>query len=456
MHALVVALFLQILIVEYLVERRQLLSPYFVLIPELLSTVVMIIVLLRLMNGTRVNFDWRYGLFIAVLLFTIAFGWAVQDVPTGAMLAGSRAYFKFLPFFLLPAVHQFTKKQLRVQLGLLFVLALLQTPLAFYQRFIEFGNDMHTGDPVRGTLTASSSMSLLMLIALTGVVISYLRGRLRIGAMVLLAAWLFSSTTINETKATLVLLPLALLVPAFLMGRRDVVRRLLPLAAVGALAVVAFVGVYNYLIQFRQYPDSLGEFFSTQELRYYLYTGASNTDEPYVGRFDSIELALKHTSAEPLKLAFGYGAGNVTESFLPAFAGRYWDYYLRFGVGQTQITQWLWEVGAVGLIAFLFLFYLVTRDALQLARSKDENADIGQLWVVAMIVMTFGLLYKSLLTMNDFGYLFWYFSGLVASRAAAIRRKSSQRVAHRAPASWRLALDGPPAHVKPAHVGGWR
>ena len=448
MQALVLALFVQILVVEYLVERRTLLSPYFVLIPELLSAIAMIVVLLRLMNGTRVSIDWRYGLFIVVLLFTIAFGWAVQDVPTGAMLAGSRAYFKFLPFFLLPAVHNFTPRQLRVQFGLLFVLALLQTPLAFYQRFIEFGNDMHTGDPVRGTLTASSSMSLLMLITVAGVVIAYLRGRLRLGAMLLLAAWLFSSTTINETKATLVLLPLALLVPPFLMGKRDVVRRLLPLAAVGALAVTAFVGVYNSFIQYRQYPDSIGEFFSTEELRYYLYTGAANTDQPYVGRFDSIELALKHTSAEPLKLAFGYGAGNVTESFLPAFAGRYWDYYLRFGIGQTQITQWLWEVGAVGLIAFLFLFYLVTRDALQLARSKDEAADIGQLWVVAMMVMTFGLLYKSLLSMNDFGYLFFYFSGLVASRAAAIRRKAARRVTHRVPESWRLAIDGPHAHVK--------
>jgi len=448
MQALVLALFVQILVVEYLVERRTLLSPYFVLIPELLSAVAMIVVLLRLMNGTRVSIDWRYGLFIVVLLFTIAFGWAVQDVPTGAMLAGSRAYFKFLPFFLLPAVHNFTPRQLRVQFGLLFVLALLQTPLAFYQRFIEFGNDMHTGDPVRGTLTASSSMSLLMLITVAGVVIAYLRGRLRLGAMLLLAAWLFSSTTINETKATLVLLPLALLVPPFLMGKRDVVRRLLPLAAVGALAVTAFVGVYNSFIQYRQYPDSIGEFFSTEELRYYLYTGAANTDQPYVGRFDSIELALKHTSAEPLKLAFGYGAGNVTESFLPAFAGRYWDYYLRFGIGQTQITQWLWEVGAVGLIAFLFLFYLVTRDALQLARSKDEAADIGQLWVVAMMVMTFALLYKSLLSMNDFGYLFFYFSGLVASRAAAIRRKAARRVTHRVPESWRLAIDGPHAHVK--------
>src|SRR5689334_16486427 len=294
MHALVVALLLQILVVEYLVERRGLLSPYFVLMPELLSGIVMIVVLLRLMNGSRVSFDWRYGLFIVVLVFTIAFAWAMQDVPTGAMLAGARAYFKFLPFFLLPAVHRFTPRQIKTQLSLLFGLALLQTPLAFYQRFIEFGNDMHTGDPVRGTLAASSSMSLLMLIAVAGVVIAYFRGRIRIAALLFLSAWLFSPTTINETKATLLLLPLALIVPAVLAGKGHLVRRLMPIATVGALAIVAFVGVYNYFIQFRQYPDSIGEFFSTRELTYYLYTGAANTDQPYVGRFDSIELALKH------------------------------------------------------------------------------------------------------------------------------------------------------------------
>jgi hypothetical protein len=172
MHGLVVALFVQILVVEYLVERRGLFSPYFVLIPELLSGIVMIIVLLRLMNGARVSLDWRYGAFVAVLLFTIGFGWALQDVPTGAMLAGSRSYFKFLPFFLLPAVHRFTPRQLRVQLGLLLALALMQTPLAFFQRFIEFGNEMHTGDPVRGTLTTSSAKRLLMIGASAGIVIA--------------------------------------------------------------------------------------------------------------------------------------------------------------------------------------------------------------------------------------------------------------------------------------------
>ena len=451
MQGLVVALFLQILIVEYLVERRGLLSPYFVLIPELLSGIVMIVVLLRLMNGTRLSLDWRYGLFLVVLLFTITFGWAVQDVPTGAMLAGARAYVKFLPFFLLPAVHGFTRRQLRVQLGLLLALALFQTPLAFVQRFLEFGNEMHTGDPVRGTLTASSPLSLFMIGAVAGVVIAYLRGRLRLVPMLLVAAWLIAPTTINETKATLVLLPVALLVPALLVGNRDVLRRLLPLVAVGALAITAFVGVYNYFIQFREYPDSIGEFFSSDELIRYVYTGAANTEQPYVGRFDSIELALKHTSSDPLKLAFGYGAGNVTQSFLPQFDGRYWDYYLRFGVGQTQVTQFLWEIGVVGLLAYLLLYYFVMRDALLLARSKDETASLGQLWVIAMIVMTFGLLYKSLLYMNDMGYIFWYFSGLVASRAAAIRQRASRRVSPSVPESWRLAVETPHAHAK-----GWR
>jgi O-antigen ligase len=447
MHGLVIALFCSILGVEYLVEQRRLLHPYAILIPELLSGIVMLVVLLRLMNGTRVSLDWRYGLFLLALLFTIAFGYAVQDVPTGAMLAGARTYLKFLPFFLLPAVHRFTPRQLQVQLAVLLVFALLQTPLAFYQRFIEFGDDMHTGDPVRGTLTASSGMSLFMIGAIAGIVIAYLRGRMRLAVMLALAAWLFAATTINETKATLLLLPVALLVPAFLMGKGRAVRRLMPLVAVGALAVVAFVAAYNYFVQFREYPGSLGDYFTAESLTYYLYTGAANTDQPYVGRFDSIELALEHTATDPLKLAFGYGAGNVSESFLPGFAGRYWDYYVRFGVGQTQVTQFLWEIGVAGLLAYLFLYYLVARDALYLARSKDSAAAIGQLWVVAMIVMTFGLLYKSLLSMNDFGYLFWYFSGIVASRAASIRQTASSRVPRRAPPTWRLATDGPHARA---------
>jgi hypothetical protein len=40
--------------------------------------------------------------------------------------------------------------------------------------------------------------------------------------------------------------------------------------------------------------------------------------------------------------------------------------------------------------------------------------------------------------MNDFGYLFWYFSGVVASRAAAVRQKARRRIPQ-TPPSWRFA-----------------
>jgi hypothetical protein len=246
----------------------------------------------------------------------------------------------------------------------------------------------------------------------------------------------------------LVLLPFVLLVPAMLLGRRvRPLRKLAPLMGVGALAITAFVLAYNALIQNREYAGPISEYFTSKTLWYYLYTGAANTDQPYVGRFDSIEIALERTSEDPLKLAFGYGAGNVSESFLPVFAGEYSEYFVRFGVGQTQITQFLWEVGVVGLLAYVFLFYLVTRDSLKLARSSDYAAPLGQLWVVAMIIATFGLVYKSVFSMTDFGYLFWYFSGLVASRAAAVRQAVRKR-APEAPASWRLAGAEPRSAVK--------
>jgi hypothetical protein len=448
MHALVIALLIQILVVEYLIESRDLLHPYMILVPEGLSAIAMLVVLLRIMGGARVDFDWRYGVFIVALLFTLVVGYMIQDVPDGAMLAGTRSYLKFLPFFLLPAVHRFTRKQLQAQLTLVLVLALMQMPLAFYQRFVEFAASMHTGDPVKGTLTTSSALSMFLVAVIAGCVTFYLRGRLSLRALIALCAALFLPTTINETKATLLLLPFALLVPAVLMpGKARQLRRIAPIVGVGFVAVTAFVLVYNYLIQYREYAGPISEYFTSDTALYYLYTGAANTDQNYIGRFDSIEIALEHTGQDPWRLAFGYGAGNVSESFLPQFAGRYWSYFTRFDVGATQITTFLWEIGIVGVVVYLYLLALVGRDAVTLARSTDAAAPLGQIWAVVAIIMTFALLYKSVFSMNDFGYLFWYFSGVVASRAVAVRHMARKRV-WQAPASWRLAAGEPRTTVK--------
>jgi hypothetical protein len=47
--------------------------------------------------------------------------------------------------------------------------------------------------------------------------------------------------------------------------------------------------------------------------------------------------------------------------------------------------------------------------------------------------MAFGLIYKSVFSMNEIGYLFWYFSGVVVAFAASQRKEQRSRALGRAP-----------------------
>src|SRR5688572_15080648 len=230
-NALVIAVFGAAFVVEYLIRERDLLHPYLILLPELMSAIAMVIVLARLTAGARISLDGRYAGFIVALLLTIVVGFVVQDVPTGAAVAGVRSHLKFLPFFLLPMVFRFTPSELRVQFLLLLVLLLGEAPLALYQRFIEYADTMQTGDVVRGTATTSSALSMLMMCGITAVVSLYLRGLIRLPTVIVVVGTLVVPTTLNETKATLLLLPVALLVPALVMPKGSrAVSRLLPVA----------------------------------------------------------------------------------------------------------------------------------------------------------------------------------------------------------------------------------
>jgi hypothetical protein len=399
------------------------------------------------MVGIRPALDWRYSAFLIALAIVLLSGFLLQDVPSGAVVAGVRAHLMFIPFFLLPAVYRFSERQIRIQFCVLMGLLFMQVPVAVYQRFIEYAGSMETGDVVRGTATTSSALSLLMMGAIAACITLYLRRRIGVAALAASVVLLFIPTTLNETKATLALLPLAFLIPALCTPRGyNAIRRLLPVAAVGALAAIAFVGVYNYLIQFNQTGQPLGELFSNGRLAEYLYAESADREVNYIGRFDSIVFAWDGIGRDPRTFVFGLGAGNVSTSFLSQFDGEYAAYYERYGVGMTQLTTFLWEVGVAGLLAYLFLYYLLWRDARFLARGEGQDALVGQIWVTVTVIMGFGLIYKSVFSMTEIGYLFWYFSGVVVSRVVEARKpfgsglagEASRRSAGpRAPSAWR-------------------
>jgi hypothetical protein len=443
-HGLVIALLVSVFSVDYLVHERQLLSSYFILVPELLSALAMLVVFGRFVTGARVHFDWRYGAFIVVLLTTITLGYALQDVPTGPMVAGVRNYLKFLPFLLLPAVYPFTAAQLRKQIIVFYALLAIQTPLAIYQRFVEFADRMGTGDPVRGTAATSSALSMLLLCGIAGIVTLYLRDKLKPSRAFLLIAWLFIPTTLNETKATILLLPITLILPALAMPRgMKAGRKLLPIIGMGAIAAVGYVIVYNALLQYRERGASIGDFAAKRGfVEQYLYTGAADHDVKYLGRFDSIQLAFEHIVDDPTKLVFGWGAGNVSTSSLTQFEGEFVAYYDRFGVGMTELTTLLWETGLMGVAMYMLLHWFLFSDAYRLARSEDPFSGLGQAWLAVVTIMTFALIYKATFPMNEISYPFWYFGGVVLSRSLALAQ-TRVRTPHAVRATgWRASTDG--------------
>jgi hypothetical protein len=186
---------------------------------------------------------------------------------------------------------------------------------------------------------------------------------------------------------------------------------------------VVFVAVYDSLIRYRDDGQPLGQFFSNDSVERYLYTGGRQPGMNYIGRFDSLQIAAEHISRDPLTFTIGLGAGNVNTSFLPAFDGKYASYYDRYGVDMTQITMLLWELGTLGTLAYLSLYWFVYRDARLLARGDDEMALVGQIWVAVVAILSFALIYKAIFAMNEIGYLFWFYSGVVASEAVLRRRE---------------------------------
>jgi len=407
---------------SYLVDAARL-PPSLKLLPEMCSAIALVVVVARVVIGTRVRLDWRYGLFLGLLLFIMSFGFFAQSVEAGPIVGGLRVYLRALPFLLLPAVYPFTERQIKVQVIWLFLLMAVQSPLAFYQKYFQFRDHWNTGDYVTGTVVTSGVLSVLMLCGIAALVVMYLRDKLRLIPFVLGVGFLLAPTTINETKITIILLPLVMLVPALFMPRgQRALRKLVPVLVTGGAAAMTFLAVYAYFAQFETGAMRIEDFFQNQKaLQNYLYNKADKKRFSDLGRFDTLVYAWRRVEQDPLVFGFGVGAGNASGTSVKQFQGRYSKYYKAYGVGYTQVGYWLWELGAAGVLAYLFLFFASFRDAVFLARSDSPLSAIGQTWATIVVVLVIALGYTSIFSIDVLLYPFWFYTGLCASKAWELR-----------------------------------
>jgi hypothetical protein len=446
MHYVTLAMIASVVLAPYLTSL-EVLPRLANFLPEMFSAIVAAYIVVA---GARHRFQFvraSYWLAFGAIAVTMTCGIVANGVGTGPLVAGMRTYLRAIPLFFLPAIYDFKDWQIRNQLRFLLGLSLLQIPIAAYQRWIVLREHRFSGDEVVGTLQISSILSVFLISAVAVLTGMFLRGQLRKPTFFVLFFLLLGPTMINETKGTLLLLPLGLFA-ALLVGSPPGKRLRIVLLAIALLATFGaiFVPVYDYVRRYHPGQTSIIDFFSDKEaVEGYLSKGADVglTEEDKVGRVDALIVPIKQLSRDPVHLVFGLGIGNVSDSALgDQFVGAHFYRLGRFSFLST--SAFMLEIGLLGTALVFLIYWLIFRDALAVAHMNDGvRGAIAIGWCGVTLVVTVACFYKRLHAFESLSYLFWYFSGLIAA--------SRMRLALQAPS--RLAVAPRVKLGRPSHAG---
>jgi hypothetical protein len=405
------------------------LPPILHFIPEMLSLVLIVYIFVV---GTRSRFELvapKYWLAFGALAVVILCGIVNNGTGSGAIITGMRFYMRAMPMFFLAAVAPVSDDTLRKQLKLLLGIGLLQLPVAVYQRWVIYSLDRYSGDDVRGTLQDSGILSMYLISAALVVLGMMLKRRMGKLWFTVLFFLLLFPTTINETKVTVIFLPMGLLV-ALIIGAEPGKR--LRYGALTMIALVAFgaifVPIYDMLEEHNHYKVGIVDFFSNeQQLDKYLEAQGRNRGtgiggRKLSGRGDAVMVPIAYLSRDPVDLAFGLGLGSVSPSNLGKnFEGGY--FRLFHSVAVTSFSFFILELGVLGVIAISFVYWLMFTDTIFVARYEPGLAGaLAAGWTGVVAIFFLAMIYNVFYQFPSVIYLFWYFAGVISARRVALSR----------------------------------
>jgi hypothetical protein len=394
-------------------------------LPDLLSLVTLVYVAIE---GVRQRFRYVNGkyvlLFGAITVLMLCGPLANQEAP-GAIMNGARIYLRAIPLFFLPAVVKFAERDIQRYLLMILGLSLLQVPVAVAQRLATAARGWFTGDYVFGTLMISGILSIFLIAVLCVMAALTLRGRISKLWFALCFMTLVIPMSINETKVTVILLPLGLLVTAALAsppGRR--LRSMLQGLGLLACAAAVFVPLYDYYNTLHNpSPFTIEEFFSDPgNIDQWLNKSAGVGTGEEAGRGTALMAPVEAFSRDPARLVFGLGLGNASQSGLgPQFSGRYAGLYGNFVV-EESISGFLFELGFLSTALILLLHWTVLRDILFVGRhDQGLYGAIAPGYVGAWIAITISLFYLTIHNFESISFMAWFFAGLFAARRERLK-----------------------------------
>lgn len=416
MYLLLILLILASFSLDYLSRIAQVIHPSMSLIPELLSLVATVLVLGRLVRTKRFDANVKYLVFFFLFGIHLLNGAIINEADTGGVAAGLRVYLKFLPFFFVPIVYQFSERQMKSLLLLLTAIFIVQLPISVLQRWVFFP-DKATGDVVRGSLETGAFLSTVLVGAIAMLLGLYLKkviSGLTFGWLLFL---FFMPTTLNETKGTVVLLPLALGIPVLFMQNQKRFRGALMIAMIGGVAMGIFAIVYQYTqVKFVGQTDTISEFFEPDRFQHYMAprtAGIETADERY-GRVDVVVAAAQEIAKDPVTLLVGFGIGSVTASPIPQLSA-YRPEYIEMGLTESSAPYILLETGVLGVLLWVVFFILVFRDCKSLSRREGMIGGLALGWMAVLPIFVVALFYKAIVPVNAIMYLFWFMCGYLVS-----------------------------------------
>ena len=404
-------------------------------IPEAISILIAAAVFFEGVRRGFPNIATRYWVAFGSMIFIVVCGILTNSVGSGPIFAGLRIYFRALPLFFVPAVFNFSDEQIKTQVKWVLGIGLLQVPIASYQRYVIWAAGRFSGDDVRGSAADSGILSIIMICMALVLLGAYMRKQLSARHFFPLFFLVLLPTMINETKATVILLPIGLMTTIVAGAARG---QRMKVFAIGLVLLGIFgailVPVYDYMAEKNPYKNEqhLLDFFTNQKEmdRYMNAKGTAGLGATHaVRRGDQIRVPLEYLAKDPVKLAFGLGIGNASHSNLgEQFTGDYYDLFQFFAV--LTVSTVMLELGMLGLLVLFIVYAFLFFDAIALARAdKGLLGSVGAGWIGIMAVMGAATFYTPIHMFTMLSFLFWYFAGMVAARRAQLQTEHNVEVA---------------------------
>jgi len=376
-------------------------------LPEFISILIAISLPFRTAIKKEGSVPIKYFFLLFLYLAHIGSGFLFNDVTGWTMLSGLRIYTKFIPIFLVVIIFPLTEQEFKKIVLLVFVLAMVQFPVVLWQRFVSYATSL-SGDPMGGTLghSASGVLSIFLLIILSFLVAFYFKEQISLPKFLIALALAFIPTTLNETKITFLLLPVAFVFSAFFIkAKRQTIFRVMLVLCVFVVSFFVFRGIYNYYYNLR-YGYSI-ETFLAMPGRVQRYNST---------RIDPMKYAFVYGMKDFRFVVFGHGAGNVSEGFTRKLNGKYVQEGIYYGVGDVSFTKMIWELGLLGTILFFLFPFFVFLDSASMSRKPGFEGAFSLGMVNFAVFFFLSMFYTFTMDSNLLIYLFFLTAGYIVHR----------------------------------------